>query len=87
MFCCSIKVLPDERGFVCAGDDSVVSAVATLEVSSEEDIRRAATALSGHSGPVTDCDTAACGHAILSSRYLRDTAVAVGELRGDIVYN
>lgn len=65
---CSIKVLPDQRGFVCAGDDSVISAVATLEVSSEEDIRRAAFALSGHSGFVTDCDTADCGHAILSSR-------------------
>lgn len=78
MLCCfglfrlhrhSIKLLPDQRGFVCAAGDGVLSAVATLEVASESDLRRATFALTGHSGFVTDCDTAACGHAVLSSRY------------------
>lgn len=65
----SIKLLPDARGFVCASDDGVLSAVATLEAGSESDLRRATFALHGHSGYITDCDTAASGHAVVSSRY------------------
>lgn len=67
---CSIKLLQDRRGFVCASDDGVLSAVASLEAGSESDIRRATFALHGHSGFVTDCDTAPSGHAVLSSRYI-----------------
>ncbi|CAM9325129.1 unnamed protein product [Ectocarpus sp. 6 AP-2014] len=63
----TIKILPDQRGYVCAGDDGALSAVATFETCSEEDLRRATFALTGHSSFVTDCDTAESGHAILSS--------------------
>lgn len=62
--------MPDKRGFVCASDDGVLSAVASLEAGSESDIRRATFALHGHSGFVTDCDTAPSGHAVLSSRFV-----------------
>ncbi|CAM9667549.1 unnamed protein product, partial [Hapterophycus canaliculatus] len=65
----TIKILADKRGFVCAGDDGVLTAVSSLDVSTETDIRRATVALTGHSGFVTDCDTTETGHAILSSRY------------------
>jgi len=60
----SIKVLPDQRGYVCAGDDGALSAVASFEA----DIRSATLHLTGHSGFVTDCDVAETGHCILSSR-------------------
>lgn len=53
----------------------MLSAVATLEATSEDEIRRATFSLTGHSGFVTDCDTAASGHAILSSRYCHIDAV------------
>ncbi|CAN0173302.1 unnamed protein product, partial [Scytosiphon promiscuus] len=63
----TIKILADKRGFVCAGDDGVLIAVSSLDVSTEADIRRATFTLTGHSGFVTDCDTTQTGHAILSS--------------------
>eukprot|EP00903_Cladosiphon_okamuranus_P019649 g18066.t1 len=59
----TIKVLPDQRGYVCAGDDGALTAVASFEA----EIGRAALHLTGHSGFVTDCDTARTGHGILSS--------------------
>jgi len=65
----SIKVLPDQRGYVCAGDDGALAAVASFEAASGAEIRRAALHLTGHSGFVTDCDVARTGHGILSSRY------------------
>lgn len=65
----SIKVLPDQRGYICAGDDGALTAVASFEASSEAEIRRAALHLTGHSGFVTDCDASSTGHGILSSRY------------------
>eukprot|EP00752_Nemacystus_decipiens_P011893 g10545.t1 len=63
----TIKALPDQRGYVCAGDDGALTAVASFEASSVAEIRRAALHLTGHSGFVTDCDVARTGHGILSS--------------------
>lgn len=69
----SIKVLPQQRGFVCAGDDGVVNVVASLEAATGSDLQRITTAFTGHRGFVTDCDTCSCGQAILSSRlFLRN---------------
>lgn len=53
---------------MCASDDGVLSAVATLEMHSESNLQRATLALHGHSGFVTDCDTATFGQTVVSSR-------------------
>ena len=66
--CGSIKILPQQRGFVCAGDDGILSVVETLEVDASSDLRTVTTVLTGHRGFVTECDTLSCGQAILSSR-------------------
>ncbi|CAM9099275.1 unnamed protein product [Ascophyllum nodosum] len=63
----SIKILPQQRGFVCAGDDGILSVVETLEVDASSDLRTVTTVLTGHRGFVTECDTLSCGQAILSS--------------------